>query len=83
MGIADNSVALVILFFLGGALSLIYMFQIYQRVHWTTDKPGEPSSLQSRVLVMGVAVLILALGLWPEPLLLASQRATDMLIGGR
>jgi multicomponent Na+:H+ antiporter subunit D len=83
VGIADNSVALVVLFFLGGALSLIYMFQIYQRVHWTTDKPGEPSSLQSRVLVMGVAVLILALGLWPEPLLLASQRATDMLIGGR
>lgn len=83
VGIADNSVALVVLFFLGGALSLVYMFQIYQRVHWTTDKPGEPSSLQSRVLVMGVAVLILALGLWPEPLLLASQRATDMLIGGR
>ena len=83
VGIADNSVALVVLFFLGGALSLIYMFQIYQRVHWTTDKPGEPSSLQSRVLVMGVAILILVLGFWPEPLLLASQRATDMLIGGR
>ena len=83
VGIADNSVALVVLFFLGGALSLIYMFQIYQRVHWTTEKEGQPSSVQSRVLVMGVAVLILALGLWPEPLLLASQRATDMLIGGR
>jgi len=83
VGIADNSVALVILLFIGGALSLIYMFQIYQRVHWTTEKTEQPSSVQSRVLVMGVAVLILALGLWPEPLLLASQRATDMLIGGR
>ncbi|HEY8599182.1 MAG TPA: proton-conducting transporter membrane subunit [Thermomicrobiales bacterium] len=83
VGIADNSAALVGLFFLGGALSLIYMFQIYQRVHWITEKQEQSSSVQSRVLVMGVAVLILALGLWPEPLLLASQRATDMLIGGR
>jgi multicomponent Na+:H+ antiporter subunit D len=82
-GIADNSVTLVALFFLGGALSLIYMFQIYQRVHWVAEKTELPGSAQSRVLVMGVAVLILALGLWPEPLLLASQRATDLLIGGR
>lgn len=59
------------------------MFQIYQRVHWVGEHAARPSRIQSRLLVLGVAALIIGLGLWPEPLLLASQRATDLLIGAR
>jgi multicomponent Na+:H+ antiporter subunit D len=83
VGIEDNSVGLVLLIFAGGALSFIYMFQVYQRVHWVGEQPEPPSRLQSRLLVLGVAALVIGLGVWPEPLLLASQRATDLLIGGR
>ena len=83
VGIDDNSVGLVLLIFVGGALSFIYMFQVYQRVHWVGEQPEPPSRPQSRLLVLGVAALVIGLGIWPEPLLLASQRATDLLIGGR
>lgn len=83
VGIADNSAGLVVLIFVGGALSFVYMFQVYQRVHWVGEKPQRPSRIQSRLLVLGVAALVIGLGLWPEPLLLAGQRAADVLIGGR
>ena len=77
-GLSENSVGLMILLFLGGALSFIYMFQIYQRVHWDEETTAiSPAS--TRLLVIGVAALIIALGLWPEPLLLASQRAAEIL----
>lgn len=83
VGIDGESVGLVALIFVGGALSFVYMFQIYQRVHWVGEHAARPSRIQSRLLVLGVAALIIGLGLWPEPLLLASQRATDLLIGAR
>jgi multicomponent Na+:H+ antiporter subunit D len=68
------------LLFLGGALSFIYMFQVYQRDHWSRDGVSAPPSPRAaRLLVLGVAVVVLALGLWPEPLLLASQRAAAIL----
>lgn len=79
-GIIEDRIALVVLFFLGGALSLAYMFQVYQRVYWTGEPPARPSPLASRLLVVGVAALVIGLGLWPEPLLLASQRAADILV---
>ena len=81
-GVAEGSVGLVALFFLGGALSFVYMFQIYQRDYWTGDAQAPPSSTQSRLLIIGLAGFVLALGLWPEPLLVASQRAATILLGG-
>ena len=80
-GIATDNAALVGLLFLGGALSFVYMFQIYQRDHWSRDEASAPPSPRAaRLLVLGVAVVVLALGLWPEPLLLASQRAAAILV---
>jgi multicomponent Na+:H+ antiporter subunit D len=79
-GIATGNAALVGLLVLGGALSFIYMFQVYQRDHWSRDGVSAPPSPRAaRLLVLGVAVVVLALGLWPEPLLLASQRAAAIL----
>jgi len=76
-------VTLVGLVFLGGALSFVYMFQIYQRRFWTIEGPlADPVSLPPRrVLVMAIAGLIVALGVWPEPLLAVSERAAAVLPG--
>jgi multicomponent Na+:H+ antiporter subunit D len=83
--IAEGSVALVVLIFLGGALSFVYLFQIYQRQHRrpeTTTAQPEGSPIAARALTTGLATLIIALGLWPEPLLAASRQAAEILGGG-
>lgn len=83
--IAEGSVALVGLIFVGGALSFVYLFQIYQHEHWRPppeEAPQPVSPVAARALTMGVAALVLALGLWPEPLLAASRAAAQILPGG-
>jgi multicomponent Na+:H+ antiporter subunit D len=74
---------LIALIFVGGALSLIYMLQIYQRRFWVpVNDPPPPSPLKSRVLVATLSVFVLAIGLWPEPLLSLSQDAALVLTQG-
>jgi multicomponent Na+:H+ antiporter subunit D len=80
--VAAGSAALVVVLLAGSALSLLYMFQAYQRVFWRGDRPaGAVTALPARVIVASLALLVLALGLWPEPLLALSQRAADSLSG--
>ena len=75
-----TAVAVVGFVFLGGALSFVYMFQIYQRRYWAPKADsGSPSLLSRRLLVLGVAAVIVALGVLPEPLLALSQRAAGVL----
>ena len=75
-----TAIAVVGLVFLGGALSFVYMFQVYQRRYWAPHAPSGPPSLwPRRLLVMAVAALIVALGIWPEPLLVLSARAAEVL----
>ena len=82
--IVAGSVTLVVLLVVGSALSLIYMFQVYQRRFWRADQVAEGASpLSLRLLVAIVAVVVLAAGLWPEPLLAISSRAADALAFGR
>ncbi len=76
------SVALVILIFLGGALSFLYSFQIYQRRYLAPKPEGKPSPVALRVLVISLAALALAVGLLPEPLLYLSDAAASVLTGG-
>lgn len=83
--VAEDSVTLVALVVLGGALSVLYLLQIYQHDYWrpgATDASAEASPLALRLLTFGVAVVVLGLGLWPEPLLAASREAADVLAGG-
>jgi multicomponent Na+:H+ antiporter subunit D len=78
------SIALVALVFLGSALSFLYSFQIYQRRFLApkVEEFAKPSPKAARLLVGAVAVLVLLAGLWPEPLLLLSERAATVLQSG-
>lgn len=78
-GLEADNVAVVALLFLGGALSFVYMFQIYQHDFWRGERRAGTSPAPMRMLAAGLAALVLALGLWPEPLLSASQDAADVL----
>jgi multicomponent Na+:H+ antiporter subunit D len=81
-GIVVGSVPLVVLLVVGSALSLVYMFQVYQRRFWREEapSPGPVSALPLRVLTAAVAVLVLAAGVWPEPLLAVSDRAAEAVV---
>ncbi len=77
-----GTVGLVALIFLGGALSFVYMLQIYQHDFWRGERSHGSSPAPMRALAAGLAVLILALGIWPEGLLVVSEEAAAVLIGG-
>jgi multicomponent Na+:H+ antiporter subunit D len=81
-GIAGGSLTLVTLIFVGGALSFVYMFQTYQREFWTAQAGSAVSPLGPRVVAFTLAVLLIALGLWPEPLLALGEQAAFALRGG-
>lgn len=81
--IVEGSVALVALVFIGGALSFVYMFQIYQRTYWASEEEGKPSPVSVRTVVVFLAGALLLTGLWPEPLLYLSQQAAGTIVGGR
>ena len=78
-GVEADSIAIVALLFLGGALSFVYMFQIYQHDFWRGERPAGSGPAATRALTVGMALLILALGVWPEPLLSASRDAASVL----
>ncbi len=65
-----HSPVFVVLVFLGGALSFVYMFQLYQRKFWasTTEEVEEASHTREYVIAT-LAIIILVLGVWPDPLL--------------
>ncbi|WP_214366267.1 complex I subunit 5 family protein [Pseudonocardia sp. H11422] len=82
-GIVVGSVPLIVLLTLGSGLSLVYMFQMYQRAFWRAPAPAGPASpLPLRLLTTAVALLVLVAGVWPEPLLAASGRAAEGLLPG-
>jgi multicomponent Na+:H+ antiporter subunit D len=76
------SLALVGLIFLGGALSFLYSFQVYQRRFMKPSSEGKPSPRAAGWLVVALAALVVLLGLWPEPLVYLSEAAADVLVGG-
>lgn len=76
-------IALVILVFLGSALSFLYSFQVYQRRFLKQEDDAERDPLAARLLVVGLAALLLLVGLWPEPLVAVSEAAAAVLSAGR
>lgn len=65
---------------LGSLLSFVYAFQIYQYERWREAPGGRPAWRQ--MAVPGVlAVVVLAVGVWPEPLLALSAAAAAVLAG--
>jgi multicomponent Na+:H+ antiporter subunit D len=65
---------LVALIFLGGALSFVYMFQIYRRRTADIDE-ADTSPLAIQGLLVVLAIVVLFIGLYPELLLDIAQRA--------
>jgi multicomponent Na+:H+ antiporter subunit D len=76
---AAGSPAVLVLFFVGSALSFVYVFQIYQFDFWREERVASMSRPPQQVLVAGVALVVLAAGLWPEPLLSLSRDAAEVL----
>ena len=73
---------LIALFVLGSALSFVYAFQTYQYDFWRGERTGKRSTLPQQGVVAALALLVLAAGVWPEPLLALSHAAADLLAGG-
>lgn len=79
---AGRSGWLFALLLVGAGLSLVYMFQAYQHTYWARGEPGRSSPAGARAAVLGLAGVVLALGLWAEPLLRAAHAAAAGLTGG-
>ena len=78
---AAHSPALIALLFLGSALSFVYAFQIYQYDFWRGERTGPRSAWPQQAVVAALALLVLAAGVWPEPLLALSHDAARVLTG--
>ena len=81
-GIVVRSPALVAVLVAGSALSFVYMFQMYQHEFWRKPRVGSPSPWPLQLLPAILASLLLAAGLWPEPLLALSRDAAAALSRG-
>ena len=79
IGIADDGPVLVALIFLGGALSLVYMFQLYRRRFWIAEEADESTTVGALGLVTGLALILIGIGVWPEPLIELTTRASEVL----
>jgi multicomponent Na+:H+ antiporter subunit D len=79
VGMAQGSAALVALIVVGGALSFVYMLRLYQRSFWTDETPPIPSAWSARTLVFALALVLVGVGVWPEPLLGVSREAASAL----
>ena len=70
---------IVALVFLGGALSFIYMFQLYRARFWINEEADEATTQGALGLVVAIAFVIVAIGVFPEPLLSLSREAALVL----
>jgi len=73
---------LIALLVLGSALSFVYAFQTYQYDFWRGERRGKRSTIPQQGVVAALALLVLAAGVWPEPLLALSHDAAELLAGG-
>lgn len=81
-GVEADSPALVALILLGSALSFVYVLQVYQYDFWRGERTGPASPAAQRLLVAALALVVVAAGMWPEPLLALSRDAAAALPGG-
>jgi multicomponent Na+:H+ antiporter subunit D len=77
-----DSPALLALLLLGSALSFVYAFQTYQYDFWRGERRGRHSTVVQQGVIAALALLVLAAGVWPEPLLALSNDAAELLAGG-
>ncbi len=81
---SDSDLARIVLsttVILGGVLSILYMFQSYGRTYWhAQSRPVGSAARQRTAIVMIFMLLVIVLGVWPEPLIaLSDLAATDLI----
>ncbi len=82
LSVDDHQPVLAALIFVGGALSFVYMFQLYRRRTAEIDEStSSPIGIQALLVTLGLAVLFI--GVYPEPLLEVLERASQALPEGR
>jgi len=79
IGINDGRPWIVALIFIGGALSFVYMFQLYRARFWVNQEADEATTKGALGLVVAIALVIVAIGVYPEPLLSISRQAAAIL----
>jgi multicomponent Na+:H+ antiporter subunit D len=80
---ASLRIALVTIVVIGGLLSIIYMFQSYGRTYWHAANGPEGRVAQKQTaIVVTIAVVVVLVGIWPEPLLGLGDRAAAVLLSG-
>lgn len=79
----EGGALLVALLLLGSALSFVYMLQLYQHAFWASERRGRSSPAALRSIAVVVSVVVLGLGLWPQPLSVVGGEAAAALEGGR
>jgi multicomponent Na+:H+ antiporter subunit D len=72
---------IVVLLLLGSLLSFVYAFQIYQFEHWRGDATSRSTGWRPTVVPLVIGGMVLAVGVWPEPLLALSAAAAQVLAG--
>jgi multicomponent Na+:H+ antiporter subunit D len=77
----EQGALLLSLLVLGSALSFVYMFQIYQHDFWRDARSAQVSRRAVGAVTASLGLVIVALGIWPEPLLAVSRRAAAALTG--
>jgi multicomponent Na+:H+ antiporter subunit D len=80
---AAGEPVLLALIFLGGALSFVYAFQVYQYDFWRGERTGPVATRAQQGVVVALALLVLAAGVYPEPLLALGHDAAAALGGAR
>jgi len=65
----------------GALLAFLYMFQAFQQRFWMA-RDEEHSVPAARVAIALFAMVALALGVWPEPLLGTGAQIASLLVGG-
>lgn len=72
--------ALLLLLVAGSVLSMLYVFRVYQMEFWRPRETHHDRWLD-QVVPLVLATFVLVIGIWPEPLLAASQAAALALTG--
>lgn len=83
LGVNDDRPLTVIIIFLGGALSFVYMFQLYRLRFWVTGTADEATTRGALGMVVLLSLAVLAIGIWPQPLLDVTSHAAAALQDGR
>jgi multicomponent Na+:H+ antiporter subunit D len=78
-GVDESSAALVALVLVGSGLSFLYIFRIQQADFWRRPPDRPSAAAPARAVLVAMSMIVVVLGLWPQPLLELGDRAAAVL----